>query len=72
MSKEKEPEVLSTEEDLPMSQFISLTISKMFENDNPIAKLEATLHGTTLDKPPVVEFEIKLLSINGKAQEVGE
>ena len=50
---------------LTMDEFIRTLVGQMFENDNDTAKLEVELEGTNANKPPKIEVEMRLVSING-------
>jgi hypothetical protein len=52
-------------DELTMDALIRTTVSQMFENDNDTATLEVVLNGTDADEPPKLEFELRLVSING-------
>ena len=52
-------------DELTMDSLIRTTVSQMFENDNDTATLEVVLNGTDADEAPKLEFELRLVSING-------
>lgn len=69
MSKKSTPKVTKTDigpaDKLTMDNFIRTVVGQMFDNDNNIATLEVVLNGTDAKKAPKLEFELKLISING-------
>jgi hypothetical protein len=50
---------------LSMDEFMRIVVGQMFENDNDTSKLEVVLKGTDSAEPPKLEFEMRLISING-------
>jgi len=52
-------------EQLNLDSLVRTTASQMFENDNNVATLEVTLNGTDAPVPPRLEFEMRLIAING-------
>lgn len=56
-------------EQMNLDNLVRTTASQMFENDNNIATLEVTLNGTNAPTAPKLEFEIRLISINGSPVE---
>lgn len=71
-----DPEV--TEIDLGIAEKINLdevirqTVAQMFENDNDVATLEVSLNGTDAPNTPKIEFELRLVSINGQPTKAKE
>lgn len=56
-------------EQMNLDNLVRTAASQMFENDNNIATLEVTLNGTDAPTPPKLEFEMRLISINGSPVE---
>jgi len=55
---------MGTAEDLTMDEFIRTLVSQMFENDNDTTQLNAKLQAADGSESDL-EFEIRILSING-------
>ena len=56
---------LGLADQMNLDNLIRTTASQMFENDNNVATLEVTLNGTDSPTPPRLDFELRLVAING-------
>jgi len=52
-------------EELKMDDFVRQAVAKMFEQDNDTITLQVVLNGTDAPKPPSLEIELRLVSIDG-------